>query len=90
MSNTHNTPTRNDFIDIILSFKLWFLYTVTSIIAKHESIFLEMLHLVKFYRWMMAGYAGFYQVISNIMFDRSIGLWHGNQALHFLGRDLAF
>jgi len=37
----------------------------------------------------MAGYAGFYQVISNIMFDRSIGIWHGNQALCFLGRDLA-
>jgi len=50
VSNTHNTPTRNDFIDFILSFKLWILYTVISIIANHESIFLEMLHLGKFYR----------------------------------------
>ena len=49
VSNTHNTPARNDFIDIILSFKLWILYTVISIIANHESIFLEMLHLGKFY-----------------------------------------
>ena len=49
VSNTHNTAARNDFIDIILSFKLWILYTVISIIANHESIFLEMLHLGKFY-----------------------------------------